>query len=373
MKIKPLGRGIVGFTTTNDCTARCAHCLMCCEPGAKQYLNAKQMISAIDQARKMADVRVAVFTGGEPMLLGKNLLKAIKYCYDHKIIARVVTNAFWADTPEHAEMVIHVLRTCGLLELNISIDDYHAEYVPEQNIVNVWNAVQGKKFSSVIFANCTGANSKITPEYIQKLIGQELKVINTDDRYFNPEYAANLPKIDGTEYAIVTNGLQRTGRAEEEILGDENFVSPLTQEQLRVMRCGNIIQDTTIGYNNHVVACCGINTEGNSVLDLGDLSKESLADILNRAADSVIINAIAQAGPYCLRMFVQEKDPTVQFKEKYTSVCEICEDVTTNPRAMEIIRANINELYVVMKGYKKVVDDAIKEAERINAESAGNC
>ena len=368
MKIQPLGRGMIGFTTTNDCTARCAHCLMCCEPGAKQYLNAKQMISAIEQARKMADVHVAVFTGGEPMLLGKELLKAIKYCYDHKIIARVVTNAFWADTPEHAEKVIHVLRTSGLLELNISIDDYHAEYIPEQNIVNVWNAVQGKKFSSVIFANCTGANSRITPEYIQKLIGQELKVIDTDDRYFNPEYAANLPKIDGTEYAIVTNGLQRTGRAEEEILGDENFVSPLTQEQLHVMRCGNIIQDATIGYNNHVVACCGINTEGNSVLDLGDLSKEPLADILNRAADSVIINAIAQAGPYALRGYVLLQDDTVPFKEKYTSICEVCKDVTENPRAMEIIRKNLGEVFVMTRKYKKIVDDAYEEAKRMAAE-----
>ena len=373
MKIKPLGRGVIAFTTTNDCTARCAHCLMCCEPGLKHYLNADQIIDAIEQANKMEKIRVAIFTGGESLLLGNDLIRAIEYCYNNKILTRLITNAFWADTPKHAEWMLSYLRSCGLLELNISFDDYHAEYVPEQNIVNVWNAVQGKHFTSVVFANCSGENSRITPEYIQKLIGTDIEIIRTEERFRDLDYAKRATKIDGTDYYIVQNNLQRTGRAAEEIKGDENYKAYLTDDELKVIRCNNILHDTTIGYNYHVNACCGIKPDGNPVLDLGDLSKEPLADILNRAANSVIINAIHHAGPYCLRMFVQEKDPTVQFKEKYTSVCEICEDVTTNPRAMEVIRANINELYVVMKAYKKVVDDAIKEAERIKAESAGSC
>src|SRR5690606_15686786 len=70
----------VTVLTTDKCTAECRHCCMNSGPSRASRLSYEQMESALDQLFRQYDIQVVVFAGGEPTLLGDDLLKAIHFC-----------------------------------------------------------------------------------------------------------------------------------------------------------------------------------------------------------------------------------------------------------------------------------------------------
>jgi len=47
----------------------------------------------------------------------------------------------------------------------------------------------------------------------------------------------------------------------------------------------------------------------------------------------------------------------------YHSICEICEDITTNPRAVHILYQNAGELYKMMEATQEMREEALKKWE----------
>jgi len=350
MSIHPFDKKMLTFITTNDCTALCDHCLMCCSPGAKSYLTSEQMIKTIDEVNEKYGVNIVVFTGGEPMLLKAELLKTILHCYNKGIFTRVVTNAYWAETEEKADIYLKILRKVGLNEINISYDDFHAAYIPEENIRNVWKAAKGKGFHAVVVAVSESVDSKIDSAYIRNMLETNVDVWTFGENY-GPEEIKAAQKEDGTAYVIIKNNIKRLGRAEETISEDRYF----EPEEKTVMyeSCSTVCKQPTVSYENHLLACCGANTQGNAILDLGDLNETSAEMIMKKAADSVLVNAIHELGPRLLMEFVKEVDPEITFKEKYYSLCEMCADLTENVRAVQVLRESVGEVYLLIKEMKK--------------------
>src|SRR5262249_44968158 len=132
----------VTILTTDKCTARCRHCCMNSSPERSNKLSYAQIEHVLSQLFANYRMKVVVFAGGEPTLLGDDLLAAITYCKKNGIVSRIVTNAYWADTPEDALAKCKELRAAGLDELNISMDDYHEPYVPFANVKRAWEAAQ---------------------------------------------------------------------------------------------------------------------------------------------------------------------------------------------------------------------------------------
>lgn len=360
MSFKVLTGKSLTFVTTDDCTAFCDHCIMCCRPGAKHYLTYEQMTNAIDSALKIGPLRLVVFTGGEPTLLKTDLLKTIRYCYDRGILTRVVTNAHWARTEQRAKQILQALRDAGLDELNFSLDDYHAPYIPEEYVKNAWKASKGMGFMSMVIANSQGKNAVIDGKYIQNLLEEEVQIRDADHRH-GPTTEKRDP--DGTLYMISEGRLQRSGRAAEE-LDDSDFFDPIKEDLLNG-GCNTICSQPTISFDNHVWACCGLDSLENYVLDLGDLNKESFETIAARAEDSVLLNAIYYIGPLMLRNYIRSKDPSIPFRDNYTSICEICEDITGNKDAVTLLRQNYYELTAIIM---KVIEKR-KESENESAQS----
>lgn len=356
MSIKPFGMKSLTFITTDDCTARCAHCVMCCTPGAKHYLTYEKMVKSIDEVHEKYGLNLVVFTGGEPTMLKNDLLKTIYHCNRLGILTRIVTNAHWAETYDRAREILSVLRQAGLGEVNFSMDDYHAPYVPMEYVRNAWMACKGLGFQSVVIANCHGENAVINPEYIQNFLGEKI-FVRPADAPRGQKAPGEKNAEDGTLYIISEGRLQKNGRAAEEI-ADEDFIQYENQERLGGV-CDLLCAQPSISFTNHVWSCCGIEGEDNPVLKLGDANKESVIDIVERASDSVILNAIRYIGPYHLMRYVQRKNPELKFKDNYHSVCEICGDLTNNKEAIKILRSNYMELY-------HAIAECEKEAEGKN-------
>lgn len=342
----------ISFITTNNCTASCPHCVMGCVPGGKLTLSFEQMKSVIDQMMALQEMKLVVFTGGEPTLLKDDLLKAIRYCHDRGVITRIVTNAWWASTPDNARRVLSALRQAGLDEINFSLDDYHAPYVSVENVKTAWHASKGMGFLSVVIANSHGEDSTIVPAWIEDLLEEKVQIRDPDHRYGYTDRRETRAE-DGTLYIIAEARLQKTGRASSDV--QEGSYRELDDQIALNVGCHLICDQPAVAYDNHLWTCCGVNCEKNEVLSLGDLSEESYSEIMKRASNSVIINAIRYLGPYFLTKYVSEKDPELVFSDNFHSVCEVCEAVTTNHRAVEIMRANPGELTaMIMKQESRI-------------------
>ena len=82
----------------------------------------------------------------------------------------MVTNAFWADTPEHAETILQNLSSIDAIA--ISSDYYHQASIPLTRVVNAISAA--KKGNIPYYINVCTENTG-DPQY-QHLLGELQKV-----------------------------------------------------------------------------------------------------------------------------------------------------------------------------------------------------
>jgi MoaA/NifB/PqqE/SkfB family radical SAM enzyme len=316
---------------------------MNCSPEREESLNYNQIRNAICELHKYNPLKVVIFSGGEPTLLGEVLLDAIALADSLGIITRVVTNAHWATSPEKARAMLVALREVGLAELNISTDDYHVPYVPFDNIQNAWNASKELGFHAVVIANSWGPNSQINFEYIKSKLGENIPV------RFNEKGRANSlgkPLSDGTIYLIANGYLQMIGRADKMATSNKH---PAQVSRISG-RCPWAGFDLALSPNNHLLACCGIEVKPNEILDLGDISRNSIKELIYQTDDNLLVNALALKGPMFLKNFIQMHDPDIPFRKQYSTMCELCENVIRNKEANKILLKYRYELaHIILK------------------------
>lgn len=163
---------------TNKCNFFCDHCSVCAGPDVNDVLSDELIQKAIDQAYFIPSIKIVAFTGGEVTLYPEKLKRAIAYAHSRGFITRIVTNAWWASTKEKANAYCQELADCGLDEINISYDDFHAEYLErfggEQNVIYAIQASQKAKLSLLIGIVLSPQNN-INGNYIQRHIEQKIE------------------------------------------------------------------------------------------------------------------------------------------------------------------------------------------------------
>jgi hypothetical protein len=292
---------------------------------------------------RQPDLQLVIFAGGEPTLLGEHLLDAIAHCDSLGLATRLVTNASWAKHPTAARRRIIALREAGLTELNISVDDYHLPYIPFENIVNAWRAAHGMGFSAVIIANCYGPKSVVTPTFIQQRLGEKLPLVYDEKGH---KQILHVLSEDGTVYGLSNAYLQNLGRSHE-LIDVSKFFDPRDPSEI-AGGCPWAIQSAAISPKNHLVACCGMEAENNPVLDFGSLDEEGVDTLLARANDDVVVAAIAYLGPVYLKRFIELHAPDVPFRNRYHSMCELCEDIVTRRETVSALRQNAGVLAIAV-------------------------
>lgn len=320
--------------TTNSCSAKCAHCLVRASPTRSGSLQYDEIVATIQAAHDAKQLSVVVFAGGEPTELGESLLDAIAYTSALGIGTRLVTNASWATDSSRALEVVNALRESGLDEINFSADDFHLPFIPLRNVVTAWHACKGRGFQSVVIALSSGPGSKLGPEQMMEALGERVPVTYDDDGNL-----MSLPRrsADGTVYVIANNNVYRIGRGRR--LREKYVRYPKHQEDLE-RPCPWAVRSAALSPMNHLVACCGIEAEGNEVLDFGALGEASVHELVDRANADPLVVAISVLGPRYLMRSAKAAAPDLVFRARYSAICEICEDVTTNPRAVAVLRAN---------------------------------
>jgi hypothetical protein len=327
-------------------------------PERRERLTFEKMRSVIDALHDTRPLRVVIFAGGEPTLLGEELLEAIAYADGLGAITRMVTNAFWATTDEKAHAKITDLRQAGLAELNISADDYHLPYIPFGNVARAWRAAKGRGFRAVVIANCYGPRSLVTPQYVMQQLGETLP-----ERFGADGAQTRLPSpsADGTVYMLSNSYLQRLGRGRGEV-GAGDVIWPTSEDDLSG-GCPWAVRSAALSPRGHLVACCGIEAEGNAILDFGDAAESGAQRLVEAADQSIVVNAIAMLGPLFIRRFVQQRAHDVAFRSQYATVCEVCEDVVRRSRVLEVLQQHMPALAAAVLSARAARESACNRSE----------
>lgn len=307
---------------TNKCNFYCDHCSVCAGPDANEVLSEEMIKKAIDQAYYIPSIKIVAFTGGEVTLYRERLKMAIAYAHNKGLLTRIVTNAWWASTAEKAKIWCNELVSCGLNEINISYDDFHASYLQdfggEQNIVH---AVQASKEVNLnlLIGVVLSPNSKITGKYLKETIDENIN-------YFEGRIAP-------------------FGRARE-VLPYDFF--PIDKN---IDMCDDAGASLVVLPTGKVAFCCGhsLFSEAEELFIIADLkSDKSLLDILELMHKNVLIWFMYLKGPMAL--FKE-----LGIKENIRNSCEACYYLGTKYKAnlLELAKKKKEIFRGLEKKYKR--------------------
>jgi len=125
----------IAFGYSTRCNIKCAHCV-----AVGDIPDNKKM--EIDRAKDIiqdlaaAGVTGISFTAGEPFIYLDDLVELVHLCRQLDIYTRIVTNGYWATTPQETIQSLTRLKISGLSQLRISYSRWHQQNVPSQNVLN---------------------------------------------------------------------------------------------------------------------------------------------------------------------------------------------------------------------------------------------
>jgi hypothetical protein len=101
-----------------------------------------EQAKAIIKEMARSNVTGISFTAGEPLLYYNDICKLIRLCRANSIYSRVVTNGFWARTPDKADQVVSGLLASGLSQVRLSFSRWHQEHIDADNILRAASSCQ---------------------------------------------------------------------------------------------------------------------------------------------------------------------------------------------------------------------------------------
>ena len=120
-----------GIMANYRCTAACRHCLYACSPERTDGYITENTAESVASLLRTAGCRFVHIGGGEPFLNFDGLLKLIRILSKARIsVEYIETNAYWASDTEKCKKYLQELLRAGADAFCISVDPFHAEYVP---------------------------------------------------------------------------------------------------------------------------------------------------------------------------------------------------------------------------------------------------
>ena len=312
----------------------------------------EEMKDLIQQAAELGAYNV-VFTGGEPTLLGKDLITLLKFIRNETSIAstRMVTNGKWATTYERAHRLLKEWQEAGLVELNVSCGEYHQEFVPVERVAHAFNAARDLGYPTVLLAGefLKEGKGNFSPQVFKSAIGEEL-----------------LPPDLMSPYVSECHGLtcgaaMNYGRGKTYL--DENELHYYDEKAIQ-NTCADVLTAITVHPNGNTTACCGIMMRDESLLNIGNWRQQRLRAIMEAAHHDLILNWIRYVGLKDMKSWLQEKDPTLSFKDKYISICDLCAEMVYSKRCQELLIRHGHERRDDIIANKAAMDATVYEPVR---------
>lgn len=110
---------------TYRCTLECDHCFVHGGPQARGTFTFDRVRALLEQAADVPSIEWIWFEGGEPFLYHPLLVASVREARECGFRVGVVSNGFWAECEEDAELWLRPLLAAGIDRLSLSDDALH--------------------------------------------------------------------------------------------------------------------------------------------------------------------------------------------------------------------------------------------------------
>lgn len=301
---------ILTISPTHRCTSNCENCCFGCNPQIDYIMDYDTVTKYIDAALKdYPTIKVLVLTGGECFLLGKTLVRIVKYGHGKGLMSRVVTNAYWASSYKAAMNHLAPLVEAGLTEINFSTGDEHSKFVKKENIVNAVLAAHHFKLKTILISVESPPNATLTSSYFR----EHPSLVELFEKN-------QIECIDASWISFKED--------------KETFRFGLHSKNRRP--CGNIFTGIFINPYSQMLACCGLTVEYNKFLKLGNLNQHSIKELYEKQFDDLFKVWLYTEGPLVIYekvMKARNLTPRALSHE-----CAYCMELIREPENIETIK-----------------------------------
>lgn len=297
----------LGIQVTNTCNMACGHCITDSSPQARGDLTWPQIEAAVRSAAPHVD-GVCV-TGGEPLLRRDLTLRTIRLTRELGLRSSMVTNGYWARTPDEARSVWHVLEDAGLQKPAVSFDRFHDRIVSGGSL-------------DVLLAIGAGTAIEIQVQYCGD---------GADEAYRIAEKAAGRHGV-----ALVTAEVLPFGRGRQLAIRRGVDVATVPDDP-----CGVAVRPV-LTPEGELFTCCGParGAAQQSPLRLHIQTTDKVGAALSAGATDPILNMIHSKGPRALfdRLGTATRD-RVSKRLLDSSICALCRAITDDGDAVAELEA----------------------------------
>ncbi|HUQ18198.1 MAG TPA: nucleotidyltransferase family protein [Gemmatimonadaceae bacterium] len=331
----------VALMVTRRCNMACAHCSVESGPRVKGQMD-EHVLEQIIRHIGDSGAKAVLITGGEPMLREQTVLRLLKTAAKSGLGSALTTNGFWGKTPARARKTLAALKKAGLGFFTLSWDRFHLEFQGMEAGENILRAAE--ELGVPMNVNITRLADDSEIEDLTK-----------------PFMASAHPRVRFYD-------VQPVGRA-----------ASLPGSQLRAQVEGGCqgAAIPTVTDDGRMIACPGPSyfQKHSSPLVLGTLESASVADMVVKHRDDVILRTIRAFGPSRLKHELQLIAGFEDFpwKNSYSGMCELCLQINSAPQAANALRKHLSrpEKLAELAARERLMRAAGARGERDRQHSTG--
>lgn len=297
----------IEFVITNSCTSKCRHCSV----GDKLYadklsIDKEKAISVIAELSKYYSIESVMTFGGEPLLYADTVCaihRAARTCGIPK--RQIITNGYFSKDNNKITAVAKALKDSGVNSLLLSIDAFHKEYIPLEQVYIFAKALHDEEFEGL----------KLHPAWV---------VDREHDNHYNKETETSLNYFSKLGSIAISHGnnIFLAGNAAKYLSG---FYEKKTFDL--GMRCGEApyttrlddIKGISVNPNGDIVICSFV---------IGNIYHENITQIITRynPYENPLMSALLNGGVKTLMQLAAANGVTIDISQYY-SACSVCNDI----------------------------------------------
>lgn len=252
-------------------------------------------------------------TGGECMLLGKDIDRIFSYAKGKGLKCGMVSNAFWATDYKKAYSTLERLQRKGLSIASFSTGEDHDKYVPWMNVLNacVASATLGidTALRIEVHSNTSSILDYMVADFRLVELAQQKKLKIVFDGWIDFNNKGNKPFTKKTAYQV----------------------SP------KPSPCDSLFQSIVINPYGEVFACCGIGFCRIPQMRLGNINQESIKTIYERAFKDFLKIWLSVEGPQGALNYVKETTGN-RFMIRMRHKCAACRIIFKDKTMLPYLR-----------------------------------
>jgi pyruvate-formate lyase-activating enzyme len=284
---------------TNRCNYDCKHCGVESGLHDRRRLTVEEMKDYIDQAAAMQDEGLKIsITGGEPFLCFEDVVEIIAHAKTKKAQRiGLVTNCHWATSYDLAIRKLKTLQQAGLSAISFSVDEFHLQNVPIENVRTAFRAAAD----------------------LDIYVG--IKVVVFKDSSRAADFAREMQDLTlGRTISIEEIPCLPVGRARS--LPDEMFLYTPGLPQGRCHGLGGFVVEC----DGTFFTCCVPGWPKR--LSCGNARHQSIADMVDHASNTSFLLTMRANGPAYFVPFFEEAGVPIA-RDRFVSECHLCQTLLT--------------------------------------------